>query len=134
MTKFKYRWEKTREKGRVLRPVASVTLRVGENSLETSMYIDSGADISLIPLRIGRSLKLTETAEEIQEMKGISTLTVPYVLKQIEMVIGDTVLSVKVAWALTDDVPSLLGRAHIFPQFRIIFDEAMENIEFERNR
>jgi hypothetical protein len=133
MIKFKYQWEKTQGQNRVLRPVASVIIRADKNSLETSMYVDSGADVTLIPLRIGRALQLTETAEEIQEMKGISTLTIPYVIKQVKVTIGSATLPTKIAWALTDDVPALLGRSHIFPKFRITLDEAKENIEFEKN-
>ena len=42
--------------GKVLRPVADVILEFGECSVEIPMYIDSGADISMIPFRFGRAL------------------------------------------------------------------------------
>jgi len=42
--------------GRILRPVAEVVLEKDGFSVNIPMYIDSGADISLIPFRFGRAL------------------------------------------------------------------------------
>ncbi|MBI5968848.1 MAG: hypothetical protein HY882_13470 [Deltaproteobacteria bacterium] len=40
--------------GNVLRPVAEVILEGDSFAIEMPMYIDSGADISMIPFRFGR--------------------------------------------------------------------------------
>jgi hypothetical protein len=42
--------------GNVLRPVAEVILENGNLRVGIPMYIDSGADISMIPLKFGISL------------------------------------------------------------------------------
>jgi hypothetical protein len=42
--------------GKVLRPVADVVLEKDEFRVEIPMYIDSGADISMLPFRFGKVL------------------------------------------------------------------------------
>ncbi|MCL4429413.1 MAG: hypothetical protein M1167_01555 [Chloroflexi bacterium] len=41
----------------------------------------------------------------------------------VNLKIEDTVLSVKTAFADSDEVPRLLGRTDVFNHFRITFDE-----------
>lgn len=55
MIKHEFREERS-ILGKVLRPVAEVVLEKDGFRVEIPMYIDSGADISIIPLRFGRSL------------------------------------------------------------------------------
>jgi hypothetical protein len=46
--------------GIVLRPVAEVILEKDSFAVEIPMYVDSGADISMIPYRFGRALGLSK--------------------------------------------------------------------------
>jgi len=94
------------------------------------MYIDSGADISIIPFRFGRALGFTEDEQEIKEIKGIAGEPVPYLVKKISMIINGYKFGVRIGWALIEEVPLLLGRLDIFPRFKIIFDESEKNIIF----
>lgn len=55
MIRHKFREEKG-SLGIVLRPVAEVILEKDGFSVGIPMYIDSGADISMIPLRFGKAL------------------------------------------------------------------------------
>ena len=56
---FKYRAEKSKVLGVVKRPVAKVYLRTMMNEwLPCFMYIDSGADFTLIPFKFGLMLGL----------------------------------------------------------------------------
>jgi len=55
MIRHEYREEKS-SLGKVLRPVAEVILIKENLKVAMPMYIDSGADISMIPLRFGRAL------------------------------------------------------------------------------
>jgi len=55
MIRYEYREERS-SLGKVLRPVAEVFLLNNDIAIEIPMYIDSGADISMIPLRFGRAL------------------------------------------------------------------------------
>ncbi|MBU7009074.1 MAG: hypothetical protein HXS46_00170 [Theionarchaea archaeon] len=59
--------------GSVLRLVAEVILENGDLRVGIPMYIDSGADISMIPLRFGRSLGFRqEEGDTVREIKGVS--------------------------------------------------------------
>lgn len=50
MIKYHYRKESSIISGTVLRPVAEVTLEYNDQSIEAVMYIDSGADITMVSL------------------------------------------------------------------------------------
>lgn len=113
-----------------IRPVATLTLTVGEISVEVTMLVDSGADITMIPLRLGRALGFKEDTARIETMRGISTYGVPYIEQKVEIkLVGQTFPAV-VAWVLTEEVPLLLGRKDVFDKFRITFDETERKVEF----
>ena len=118
--------------GSVLRLVAEVILENGDLRVGIPMYIDSGADISMIPLRFGRSLGFRqEEGDTVREIKGVSGVSVPYILKKVNLVLNGKKLEIRVAWALVENVPTLMGRIDIFDKFRIAFDERRGRIDFE---
>lgn len=131
MIRYEFREEKS-NLGKVLRPVADVILECGEFRVEIPMYIDSGADISMVPLRFGKALGFEQEKNEIiREIKGISCARVPYLVKEVIFILNGTKLKAKIAWALVEEVPMLMGRMDIFDKFRIIFDEKRGWIDFE---
>ena len=72
MIEFSYKEERLSESKTVLRPVADVIIIAGDNTeVEIPMYIDSGADLSLIPLRFGKALGFTKEGKSIEEMRVI---------------------------------------------------------------
>ncbi len=118
--------------GVVLRPVAEVILEKDGFAVEIPMYVDSGADVSMIPFRFGRALGFKQEREDtIQEIKGVSGAGVPYILKEVTLVLNGKRLKVKMAWALVEEVPMLMGRMGIFDKFRVVFDERNGWIDFE---
>jgi len=130
MVRYKFQREKS-ILGTVLRPVADVMLEVNGSIIETPMYIDSGADISMIPLRLGKALGFKQSSSEvIYEAKGISG-GVPYILKEITLILNKHKFKVRLAWALTEAVPLILGRLDVFNKFRIVFDEQQGFIDFQ---
>lgn len=128
---FKYRRQKSFSFGEILRPIADVTLEFDGNRIEVPMYIDSGADITLIPFTLGKALGFQEMADEIKQMKGISGGGVPYVVKTVKMFLESHSMKVRIAWSMIEDVPPLLGRMDIFPKFKILFNENEEEVTFE---
>lgn len=86
--------------GEILRPIADVILEFNGNRIEVPMYIDSGADITLIPFTLGKALSLQETADEIRHMKGISG-SVPYVVKTVTMFLNNHRIESRIAWSMT---------------------------------
>lgn len=83
MIKFRYRKEPSIITGEVLRPVADVILEYSKCKVETAMYIDSGADITMLSLELGKALGFKQLpTDEIREIKGVSGSAVPYILKK----------------------------------------------------
>ena len=131
MIRYKFR-EEEGSMGAILRPVADVVLERGEFRVEIPMYIDSGADISMIPYRFGKALGFKqEEKDNVQEVKGISGAGIPYSIKDITLILNGRKLKARIAWALVEEVPMLMGRMDIFDKFRIIFDEKKGWIDFE---
>jgi len=131
MIKFHYRKESSIISGTVLRPVAACLLEANNCVVEVIMYIDSGADITMIPLEVGKALGFKQLpSDEIREIKGVSGGGVPYILKKASIILNGKKLNIRLAWALIEEVPLLLGRMDIFPKFKIIFEEKQESIFF----
>ena len=123
MIKFKYEHYRS-SLGSMLRPMADIILQVDSQKVEVTMLIDSGADITMIPFRFGKALGLKQTlSDKIMEIKGVSGSGVSYILKKVTLRINGKLLNIRLAWALIEEVPLLLGRMDIFNKFKITFDE-----------
>lgn len=130
MITFNYK----KEKSGILRPVANLILQNRNWATGLSMYIDSGADISAIPLNTGKLLGLDKTNANIKKMRGLGGPDVEYIEKTITFVFNEKEeIDAPVAWVLIEGTPALLGRKGIFNKFKIIFDEKEEKIKFHRN-
>ena len=131
MIKFRYKKEPSIITGTILRPVADVILEFGRHKVEAAMYIDSGADITMISLELGKALGLKQSPQdEILEIKGVSGSGVPYILKSANIFLNGKKLRIRLAWALIEEVPLLLGRMDIFNKFKILFNERNTLITF----
>jgi len=85
-------------------------------------YVDSGADITLIPKSVGDLLGLTlASPQEIREIKGIGERGVPIVIRRLQLQVGSKVFPARVGWCLLEEVPLLLGRLDCFRLFEISF-------------
>ena len=131
MVVFKYREEKGRKGTVIYRPVADIELK-GKNSewIACHPYIDSGADVTLIPLSLGRLLSLDIEKDKIEELYGLGKQGVPVIFKNIKMRISEYIFTTEIAWALTEEVVPLLGRVGIFDKFHINFKQNQRIIEF----
>lgn len=95
------------------------------------MYVDSGADITLVPLDFGKLLGM-DLAKNRSALAGITGAPLKVSLQSTMMRIGASAREAKVAVALRNDVPYLLGRNGIFNGFKIIFEEYRQLISFHR--
>lgn len=115
----------------ISKPFAEVTLIGDINEITEWFLIDSGADISLVSLNIGKLLGFgLKEGEEIKQLSGIGTTTIPYLLRTIKMKIGEKEFDARMAWSLIEDVPLVLGRIDIFDKFDILFKEREGKIVF----
>lgn len=131
MIVFHYKREPARIPGQfVYRPVAEIYLKASSGQwIKFNPYIDSGADVTLIPLSLGKLLGLEIDQSQIEEISGIRG-SVPVIYTKVSLRIGDKEILTQVAWALLEEVPPLLGRTDIFDNFKVTFDQKIGTITF----
>jgi len=95
------------------------------------MYIDSGADISLVPRNFGSLLGLDLT-KNLGQIRGIGEAIVPLSLQDIKLRIEKHEIEVKIAVALINEVPYVLGRYDFFKLFKISFQEYDNKVVMEK--
>jgi len=129
MTTFRYRLEGSKE-NTIIRPVANIFFLSKSNRwLEYFLYIDSGADVTLIPHSAGLDLGLTLEDKTVQEIGGIrGSVPVVYVKNKIRL--GNHELDTEIGWALVEEVPPLLGRRDVFDVFHVNFKQDHQVVEF----
>lgn len=133
MITFKYRNEMS-PRGRILRPVADVEIRsAGGAWIECHPYIDSGADITLIPFSMGKLLGLKMDRENIKELHGLGKQSIPVVFSKVSFRISKHEFPVEIGWSLIEEVPPLLGRKDVFDRFEITFKQPEKVITFDWN-
>ncbi|MBI2675584.1 MAG: hypothetical protein HYX24_03940 [Candidatus Aenigmarchaeota archaeon] len=129
---FRYKEEKSRLTGNIFRPIADIELKSKTGEwIECHPYIDSGADISLIPISLGKLLGFEVSREKIQELRGIGEGVVPVIIVTVPVKIGSHEISARIACALIEEVVPLLGRLDLFDKFRIVFEENDRKIIFD---
>jgi len=101
----------------VLRSVAVVKLKHADRVVPVEMYVDSGADVTVIPRRLGEFLGFVIEQREISEICGNGCAVVLIIVKNTRMDIGEREFDARIAWAMINDVPPLLGRLDVFDRF-----------------
>ena len=118
---FPYRKEKSSTFGTIFRPVAKTIL---ENEFDQWLYVDSGADITLLPLSVGDLIGLRRTKQDkVQKIMGVGKSSLPIIVKPVSMRIGSVSFRARVAWSQVEEVPPLLGRTDVFRRFSVTFRE-----------
>jgi len=127
---FRYRSERSDVLGTVKRPVARIYFKDHEGRLiPCFMYIDSGADFTLIPYRFGLMMGF-EVERKVHEVYGVGG-EIPVILKSTLMRLNENELKVRIGWSLREDVPFILGRLDVFDRFNIEFREKEEMVIFK---
>lgn len=126
---FDFREEISKIFGPIKRPVVEVIFKHKGKEILEYPYVDSGADISLIPKSVGDFLGFEiEKTDTITEIKGIGEHGIPIIIKRVMMEIGDKQFETRIAWALIEEVPLLLGRTDVFNFFTISFTRNIKTI------
>lgn len=132
MIEFSYQEEYSDKFGPIFRPVAPILLtnpKKSDKFIFVTMYIDSGADVTMIPLKAGEVLGFNYEKKKVFQMHGISG-SLSCILEKAQIKIGERSFTADITWALTDNAPFLLGRRNIFEHFKIIFNEKKKKITF----
>jgi len=93
---FNFKEEQSRIFGPILRPVARIILINRKNEVPEHVYVDSGADITLIPKSVGELLGFKiEESDKIEEMKGIGDYGIPVIIKKLKIKIGEKIIDAR---------------------------------------
>ncbi|MBI4163159.1 MAG: hypothetical protein HY513_05740 [Candidatus Aenigmarchaeota archaeon] len=134
MHEFDYREEESRIFGKVLRPVIAAEVKSDKGEWQPFIaYIDSGADISIAPRSFGEALKL-DLSQSLSEIKGVGDARVQISIHKVHMKINEKEIKVRLAIALIEKIPYLLGRADIFNSYAINFREKLGKIFFAEEK
>jgi hypothetical protein len=130
MSEFDYRQEKLPTGQIIYRPVVKAYLLAADNGwIAEYFYVDSGADYTLLPYRMGRFLGLEKFALELREMGGIGGVIAAR-FATVPMRIERHQFDCTVAWAQVERVPFLLGREDVFEHFDIMFQQRRKKTVF----
>lgn len=130
MVEFDYREERLRTGEIIFRPVAKIYLLRSESEwIAEYFYVDSGADYTLIPYRMGQFLGLERIASEVKEIGGIGGV-IGIRFAVVPMKIEAHQFDCTVAWAQIERVPFLLGRQDVFEHFDITFRQKNKKTVF----
>lgn len=134
MIKFPFKSFITEHLGILKRPFGTVRVISEHNSIKAEFLIDSGADISIIPHQMGeKGLGFSiSKGEKIINLGGAGGGLIPVVFRDIEMKFKKETIKTKIAWAMVDTVPLILGRLDIFVKFNIEFKESENSIILQK--
>jgi len=108
--KFPYQREGSSLFGEIYRPIAELEVETQAGWITLLAYIDSGADISILPASFLKAFGVVVEEEETKEVRGVGGAKVPVILKDVRMMIGELVFNAKIAIALVEDILYILGR------------------------
>lgn len=119
--------------GTVYRPVVSVVLTGGQYRRTFKFILDSGAEFTMVPQRIGKFAGLDLEEFTSLTVTGIEGGRIAGKLAPLELRIGKSSgVTVRCFFAERDDAPFLLGRADFFDRFNIFFDARRKKMVFTR--
>ena len=126
MIEYPFRKVASKNFGALLKPIIPVTLIGPDNYLDIFALLDSGADISIIPYSAGEILGLNPDLGTRFELQGMGEGSISYLLCPIRLNMDGFEITIRIGWALVEEVPFILGRLDLFEKMGIEF-KAFEN-------
>ena len=121
---FPYKKEPSRVFGEVLRPVVEVYLKTKQgNWFNVSVYVDSGADVSIFPSTVCEILGLNLKKGVKSSVTGVSGEEIKIFIHKVWVKIGGKELQIRIGFAEREDIPYLLGRTDVLDHFDITFEK-----------
>lgn len=133
MIKYKWHEEASESFGIIKRPVAEVHIK-DKNQIwrAISMYIDSGADVSIMTRSFGELFGHDLRKGRKIRLKGIGPAHINAFVHKMDLLIGKHEIAIDVAIAEDDSLPNILGRKDIFNLFEVQFKNLKEHTCFIR--
>jgi hypothetical protein len=134
VTIFNWREEASQIFGKIKRPIAEVFFKdVNGHWRAITLYVDSGADISILRRSYGELLGLEVSKGRPTKFKGFGKGEIKAYLHDLELKIGEEVIKIKVGICDNDEVPNVLGRTGVFDKYIVTFLNGMEKTSFQRS-
>jgi len=109
--------------GRLFQPMVEVTLSHGLARVRHLLFLDSGADLSLLPASLGLALGLSREAQPVASVRGLMRERTDLRVVEINLQIADSApVPVRVGWGDDDNFSPLLGRLDVFDHFTFEFN------------
>lgn len=126
---FRYREKVSRHLGKIKRPL--VDIEIYSQRLKRFLFIpevlfDIGADITLMPEDVGKSVLENYKVGKILALQGISRHTVTAYIHRLKLQINGIAFTCPVAVADSPNVPPLLGRVEALDLFDVLFAKGQE--------
>jgi len=104
------------------KPLLPITLSLAAKDLATEALLDSGADVNVLPWRIGEALGAQwDDRKTTLRLAGTLSGTPAMPLLVMGRVADFPPARLAFAWCRTDDVPLVLGQTNFFMEFDICF-------------
>lgn len=133
MIDFAWREEISLSFGKIKRPVAEIYIKNNKKQWRAlTMYIDSGADATVISRSFGELFGYNVNKGKKIRMKGFGEEEIIAYVHDAEFKIGQHRIRANIAIADHDKVPNVLGRKDIFDLFEIHFKNLKECTRFIR--
>ena len=113
-----------------LRPLLPITLHYGEHKREASGLLDTGADVNVLPYRLG--LELGCVWESQQTSIQLSGNLANYPARGIILVASVasfTPVKLAFAWTQAENIPLILGQVNFFLEFDVCFFRSRSSFE-----
>lgn len=114
--------------------VVNFTLVDGSES-PVEMIIDSGADITYLPKKVGERLGLVRSPQDLLfEARSVGSV-VPCVFRQMKVNIDGIMLTIRIIWGQDEqgEEEALLGRLDVFDRFDVLFSQKKRKVIFLPN-
>lgn len=135
MIEFSWREEISESFGIIKRPIAEVFIKDKKGTWRAlTMYVDSGADTSVISRSFGELFGHNVERGRRIRMKGFGEEEIVAYVHNMEFKIGKYEFDVNVAVAENDKVPNVLGRKDVFDLFEIQFKNQKKATRFLRRK
>jgi hypothetical protein len=109
--------------GSIFQPLLDVTLRHDNMVLQVGLFLDSGADISIVPDSLGQALGLVRGPSSAVRVRSLSNAYTHLTIVEAYLQIGASPeMPFRLGWADTDEVPALLGCLDVFERYTFEFN------------
>ncbi len=113
--------------------IATVVFSNGVREIEIHPFLDSGADITVLPYHYGLRLGLEATGNPLLSYRGVAGGDLRLIVCRVGLRIGmGRSVFVRIGWAQTEHVDLLLGRLDVFNHFTFEFNHTKQEIRVKQ--